>query len=262
MMATASPAGNMLAGKTAIVTGGGSGIGLACASLLAQAGAHVVVSGRQRAPLEAAARAIGGTAIVCDVRDPAQVEALFTSAKRIVGTVDVLINNAGVPGPIAPVADVDLAAWRECAEINLFGALHCLQQAARIMRAQRSGSIVNMSSLMGVEGYPMRTAYSATKFALIGMTEASARELGPYGVRVNALLPGAVSGANMDRILERRAAAEGRPVADIVSENYTGPAALRRWVDPMEVARAALFYATDLSSATTGDKMKVDCGRF
>ena len=248
--------------KVAVITGGGTGIGAACADLFAAAGAHVVVAGRSQATLDAVAKCNGGTAVVCDVRDPAQVQALFYRAKSIRGTVDVLVNNAGIPGPIAPVADVDLAAWRDCIEINLFGALHCLQAAARIMRDQRSGSIVNMSSLMGIQGYPMRTAYSATKFALIGMTEAAARELGPQGVRVNALLPGAVSGENMDRIVARRAKAEGRSAEDIIKQNYSDPAALKRWVDPLEVAHAALYYASDASSATTGDKMKVDCGRF
>jgi NAD(P)-dependent dehydrogenase (short-subunit alcohol dehydrogenase family) len=89
-----------------------------------------------------------------------------------------------------------------------------------------------------------------------------ARELGSDNVRVNALMPGAVSGANMDRILQSRAVAENRPVQEIEQENYTHVAALKRWVDPEEVARAALFYASDLSSAVTGDKMKVCCGRF
>ena len=94
------------------------------------------------------------------------------------------------------------------------------------------------------------------------MTEAVAREVGPFNVRVNALLPGAVSGENMDRILARRAEAENKPVEDIIKQNYTDPAALKRWVTPEEVAKAALFYASDASSAVTGDKMKVDCGRF
>jgi NAD(P)-dependent dehydrogenase (short-subunit alcohol dehydrogenase family) len=119
-----------------------------------------------------------------------------------------------------------------------------------------------MSSLMGIQGYPMRTAYCASKFALVGMTEAVAREVGPQGVRVNALLPGAVSGGNMDRILERRAAQEGRPVEEIVRENYTDPAALKRWVDPLEVGYAALYFASSASGATTGETLKVDCGRF
>jgi NAD(P)-dependent dehydrogenase (short-subunit alcohol dehydrogenase family) len=146
--------------------------------------------------------------------------------------------------------------------INLVGAMYCLQEAAQVMGAQKSGSIINMSSLMGIQGYPMRSAYVASKFALIGITETMARELGPLNVRVNALMPGAVSGENMDRILARRAEAEGRYADEIERENYTDVAALKRWVSPEEVGRAALYYASDLSSAITGDKMKVDCGRF
>ncbi len=251
-----------LAGKVAVVTGGGGGIGAACAHGLARAGCRVVVAGRAPEPLRATAKRIGGAAVCCDVTDAGQVAALFAEAAAITGRVDVLVNNAGVAGPIAPLAEVDLEQWRECIEVNLFGALHCLREAARIMTRQGSGSIINIASLMGVQGYPMRTAYCAGKFALVGITESLARELGPAGVRVNAVLPGAVAGANMDAILQARARREGRTVAEITEEHYTDPAALKRWVDPDEVARAVVFYAGELSSAITGDKMKVDCGRF
>ena len=251
-----------LDGKLAIVTGGGSGIGEATAKIFAAAGATVVVTGRRMEPLQRVASEIGGHAIACDVSDQTQVRAMFAEALKITGTVDVLLNNAGGPGPIAPVAEVDMDAWVQCMNINLVGAMYCLQEAARIMSAQKSGSIINMSSLMGIQGYPMRSAYVASKFALIGITETMARELGPVNVRVNALMPGAVSGENMDRILQRRSEAEGRPVEEIERENYTDVAALKRWVGPEEVGRAALYYASDLSSAITGDKMKVDCGRF
>ncbi len=251
-----------LDGKTALVTGGGEGIGRAVANIFATAGAHVIVAGRREQPLNDVARAIGGNAMACDITRPQEVKALFKSATELTGRLDILVNNAGIPGPIAPVSEVDMGAWRACMEVNLFGAMNCLQEAARIMSAQRSGAIVNMSSLMGIQGYPMRSAYCASKFALVGISEAMARELGPVGVRVNTLLPGAVSGENMDRILAQRAEAEGRPVADIVRENYTNPAALKRWVDPEEVGRAALYLASDLSSATTGETIKVDCGRF
>jgi NAD(P)-dependent dehydrogenase (short-subunit alcohol dehydrogenase family) len=251
-----------LEGKVAIVTGGGSGIGEAIAMLFAREGAHVVIGGRRLASLEAVARRIGGVAVACDVTKLDDVERLFERAKGHNGRVDVLVNNAGVTGPVGNVAEVDLAAWRECIEINLFGAMHALRVAARIMSAQKSGSIINMSSRMGLHGYPMRTAYSATKFALIGMTEAVAREVGPHGVRVNALCPGAVSGELMDRVIARRAAAEGRDAAAIIKENYTDTAALRRWVDPIEVAEAALFLASDASAAITGDRLRVDAGRF
>ncbi|SFR13284.1 SDR family NAD(P)-dependent oxidoreductase [Poseidonocella sedimentorum] len=251
-----------LDGKLAVITGGGSGIGEATAHVFAQAGATVVVAGRRAEPLEKVAKAVGGHAITCDVSDQSDVRALFAKAKAITGRVDVLLNNAGGPGPIAPVAEADMDDWVACMHINLVGAMYCLQEAAKIMTAQGAGSIINMSSLMGIQGYPMRSAYVASKFALIGITETMARELGPHGVRVNALMPGAVSGENMDRILARRAEAEGRPAAEIEKENYTDVAALKRWVDPSEVGRAALYYASDLSSAITGDKMKVDCGRF
>jgi NAD(P)-dependent dehydrogenase (short-subunit alcohol dehydrogenase family) len=252
----------MIEGKTAIVTGGGTGIGRAIAEGFAAAGARVVVAGRTPRTIEAVAAAIGGIAVPCDVTKLADVERLFEEARRIAGRVDILVNNAGVTGPIAPVAEVDLAEWRACIEINLVGAMHCLRVAAQVMGAQRGGSIINMSSLMGLRGYPMRSAYSATKFALIGMTEAIARELGPLGVRVNALCPGAVSGELMDAVIARRAAAEGRPAEAIIKESYTDVAALRRWVTPEEVAKAALFLASDASSALTGDRIKVDAGRF
>jgi NAD(P)-dependent dehydrogenase (short-subunit alcohol dehydrogenase family) len=254
--------GGQLDGKLALVTGGGSGIGEATARLFAQEGAIVVVAGRRREQIESVAADIGGHAIVCDVSDQGQVQKLFQKAYEITGRVDVLLNNAGGPGPIAPVAEVDMQAWVECMNINLVGAMYCLQEAAKVMIKQQSGSIINMSSLMGIQGYPMRSAYVASKFALIGITETMARELGPHNVRVNALLPGAVSGANMESILRNRAEAENRPVEEIEQENYTDVAALKRWVGPEEVAKAALFYASDLSSAVTGDKMKVCCGRF
>ena len=251
-----------LDGKLAIVTGGGSGIGEATAKVFAEAGATVVVTGRRSGLLERVAKEISGYAMVCDVSDQAQVRTMFTQALQITGQIDILLNNAGGAGPIAPVAEVDMEAWVQCMNINLVGAMFCLQEAARIMGAQKSGSIINMSSLMGIQGYPMRSAYVASKFALIGITETMARELGPLNVRVNALMPGAVSGENMDRILARRAEAEGRCAEEIEREDYTDVAALKRWVSPEEVGRAALYYASDLSSAITGDKMKVDCGRF
>lgn len=251
-----------LDGKLAIITGGGSGIGEATARIFAKAGATVVVTGRRIDPLTRVADAIGGHAIACDVSDQNDVRTLFEKALKITGRVDILLNNAGGPGPIAPVAEVDMSAWIQCMNINLVGAMYCLQEAAKIMTAQKAGSIINMSSLMGIQGYPMRSAYVASKFALIGITQTMARELGPVNVRVNALMPGAVSGENMDRILARRAEAEGRPAELIEKENYTDVAALKRWVSPDEVGRAALYYASDLSSAITGDKMKVDCGRF
>ena len=251
-----------LSGKVAVVTGGGTGIGKATAVRFAEAGARVVVAGRQSATLDPVAEAVEGDAIVCDVTDEAAVEGLFRDTKEKLGSVDVLFNNAGMSGPIMPITEMETERWDECVAVNLKGAMLCMKHAGRLMCAQESGSIINVSSLMGLRGYPMRAAYSATKFALIGMTEAVAHEVGKYGVRVNALCPGAVSGELMDRVIARRAEAEGRPAEEIVKENYTDPAALRKWVSPEEVADAALYLASDQSSAITGDRIKVDAGRL
>lgn len=254
--------GAVLQDRVAIVTGGGSGIGRAIVRRFAAAGARVVVAGRGEAAIGAVAAETGGLAVPCDVTRLEEVEALFSRARQWGGGCDVLVNNAGQTGPVGTLAEVDLNAWRRCIEVNLFGAMHCLRVAARIMGEQGRGSIINMSSRMGLHGYPMRTAYSATKFALIGMTEAVAREVGPRGVRVNALCPGAVSGELMERVIATRAAAEGRPPEEIIRRDYTDSAALRRWLSPEEVADAALFLASDASSAITGERIRVDCGRF
>jgi NAD(P)-dependent dehydrogenase (short-subunit alcohol dehydrogenase family) len=251
-----------LDGKVALITGGGTGIGKAIALRFATAGAKVILSGRTLDAIQAVARETGGHAISADVSSEADVAALFSEIRKTHGRLDILINSAGMPGPIMPVSEMHVVQWDQCMAVNVRGAMLCMREAARIMTAQKSGSIVNMSSLMGLQGYPMRSAYSATKFALIGMTQAVAREVGPSGVRVNALCPGAVSGELMDRVIERRSAAEGKSAEQIIKENYTDVAALRRWVDPEEVAEAALFLASDASSSITGETIKVDAGRF
>ena len=251
-----------LDGRIALITGGGTGIGKAIALRFAEAGARIVVSGKKPGPLEAVAAQVGGRAIRADITREPDVAAMFAEILGAYHRLDILINNAGVPGPILSLAEMDAAQWDECIAVNIRGAMLCMKYAAQTMAEQRSGAIVNMSSLMGLQGYPLRAAYSAAKFALIGMTQAAARELGSSGVRVNALCPGAVSGEMTDRMVERRAAAEGKPAMQIIRENYIEVAALRRWVSPEDVAEAALFLAGDAASSTTGETLRVDAGRL
>ena len=248
--------------KVVLITGGGSGIGRAIAKAFAEAGAKVVITGRNLDRLNEAAESFACRTIVADVANQASVRALFNSVVQEEGALDVLVNNAGVTGPVSTAEDMDMTLWDETVAINIRGVLTCIKYAAPLLKKQHGGSIINMSSLMGLRGYPMRAAYSATKFAIIGITEAVAQELGPFGVRVNSICPGAVNGELMKRVVSARAAAENRPEEEIIKANYTDKAAMRRWVEPEEVASVALFLASTAASSVTGESIKVDAGRM
>ena len=254
-------AGTPLAGQCALVTGGGSGIGEAIARTFVDAGAQVVITGRNGERLERAAKAMGAKAIVADVADEASVAAMFAAFDGLLDGLDILVNNAGITGPVARAADMELAAWDETMAINVRGTLLCIKYAVPRMRKRGGGSIINMSSLMGLRGTPMRAAYTASKYAVLGITDAVAQEVGVDNIRVNALCPGAVNGELMQRVIAARVAAEGRTADDIIRGNYTDKASLRRWVEPAEVAAAALFLAGPASAAITGERLRVDAGR-
>jgi len=251
----------VLAGRVALVTGGGSGIGEAIARTFAGAGATVVVAGRREREIARVAEAIGGVAIAVDVADERSVMALFAAIDARVGGLDILVNNAGIAGPVANAENIDVAAFDETLAVNVRGTLLCIKHAVPRMRARGGGSIINMSSLMGLKATPMRSAYTASKFAVQGLTEAVAQEVGMHNIRVNAICPGAVNGELMQRVIAARVAAEGRPADEIIRNNYTDKASLRRWVEPGEVAAAALFLASPASAAITGERLRVDAGR-
>lgn len=251
-----------LAGKVALVTGGGTGIGAAIAGLFVREGATVIVSGRTGDRLTAAAAAMGAHAVQADVGQETSVAALFGEVERRFGGLDVLVNNAGITGPVSRAEDLDLAQWDDTMASNVRGTILCIKYAVPLLRRRGGGAIVNMSSLMGLRGYPMRSAYTASKFAVLGITEAVAQEVGVDNIRVNALCPGAVNGALMQRVIASRSAAENRPPEEIIRVNYTDKAALRRWVEPEEVAEAALFLASPASGPITGERLRVDAGRM
>jgi 3-oxoacyl-[acyl-carrier protein] reductase len=233
-----------LDGKTALVTGASRGIGKAIALELARAGASVVLGYRSGAD-EAAevAKEAGGRAVQADVSDPEDAKRLVKEA----GELDILVNNAGVTrdGLIARMPDDD---WRAVLDTNLSGAFYTCRAVARSMMRRRSGSIVNVSSIVGLHGNPGQTNYSASKAGLIGFTKALARELGSRGVRANVVAPGYVDTRLTDVLPEelKRAMLENTP--------------LGRFGTADDVAGAVRFLSSDAAAFITGEVLLVDGG--
>ncbi len=233
-----------LEGRTALVTGGSRGIGRAIASELANAGATVVIAYRSGTEdAEAAAGELGCRAIQADVSDPDEAKRLVEEA----GDVDVLVNNAGITrdGLLARMSDED---WRTVLDTNLGGTFNTCRAVTRGMMKRRSGSIVNISSVVGLHGNPGQTNYSASKAGIIGFTKALARELGSRGVRANVVAPGYISTRLTTELPEEL---KGAMLANTP---------LGRFGDPEDVAGAVRFLASDAAAFVTGEVLLVDGG--
>src|SRR5579862_5775809 len=171
-------------GKRVIVTAGAAGIGRAVVSVLRAAGARTHACDIDRKALAALdAEFPDVTTSVCDVSDPAAVDALFMDASAALGGLDALVNNAGIAGPTAPTENIDTAAWQQTLAVNLSGQFYCARRAIPLLKAAQGGSIVNMASVAGRVGYPLRAAYAASKWGVVGLSHTLAAELGPFAIR-------------------------------------------------------------------------------
>ena len=243
-----------LKNKVAIVTGASSGIGAATAMLFAREGASVVLAGRRRDALDAMVREIvgsGGKAIALagDVRDDDFAAALVDEAVHAFGGLDIAFNNAGATGELAPVAELPVQAWKETIDVNLTGAFLAARHQVPALRKRGGGSLIFTATFVGqTVGMPAMAAYAASKAGLLGLTKTLAAELGPEGIRVNALLPGATDTPSLTaKTPEQRAWVAGLH-------------ALKRIAAPEELARAALYLASDDASFMTGASLLVDGG--
>lgn len=239
-------------GLRVLVTAGANGIGLAIAQAFQEAGARVHVCDIDTQALEALPQGITHTQ--ADVSQAADVDRLFKDAAAL-GGLDVVVNNAGIAGPTASIDEIDQDAWTRTIDINLNGQYRVAHHAAPLLRASQ-GLLINLASVAGRLGFAYRTPYAASKWAVVGLTKSLACELGPEGVRVNAILPGIVRGPRIEKVIEDRAAKRQISYAEMEHENLA-KVSMRRMVEPTDIAAMALFLSAPGGANISGQALSV-----
>tara|TARA_R110000787_G_scaffold20065_4_gene59644 strand:+ start:64060 stop:64854 length:795 start_codon:yes stop_codon:yes gene_type:complete len=253
-----SDSSGLLQGKRVVITAGANGIGLAMARHFLDEGAIVCVcdmDGGAIATLSGSHEKLHG--FQTDVSDPSAVQEFFKSAEEAMGGLDILVNNAGIAGPTALCEDVDIEDWQRTINVDLNAQFYCAKYAIPLLKASGGGSIVMMASNAALFGFPMRSPYTAAKWALIGLTKTLAMELGPYGIRVNALCPCSVEGPRIDGVIEREAAKRGVS-SQKIREDYQRQSSLRTFVRADDVAAMALFLVSAAGAKISGQAIGVD----
>ena len=234
-----------------LITAGGSGIGRAMGEAFEAAGAEVWVT-----DIDAAALAACPKTWQCHEGSAADEGAVAEVIAQM-GQIDVLCANAGIAGPTALVEDIALEDWRACVSVNLEGAFLAAKHAAPVMKAVGKGAIILTSSTAGIYGYPNRAPYAAAKWAIIGLMKTLAMELGPHGIRANAICPGAVEGARMEGVLNREASLKGM-TRDQVYDGYAAGTSMRSFVRASDIADMAVFLGSDRARMVSGQVIAVD----
>lgn len=243
-------------GLRVLVTAGAAGIGREIAQTFAQHGARVQVCDIDDKALAALPKEI--FRMRADVAKLADVDRLFDEVRKNLGGLDVLINNAGIAGPTAKVEDIKPEDWDRCIAVDLNGMFYVTRKAMPLIKAAGGGSIVNLSSIAGRFGFPLRTPYSAAKWAVVGFTQSLAAEAGPDGVRVNCIQPGIVEGDRVDRIVAAKADKLGVAPAKVLADMVQG-ISLKTTVTAQDVADTALFLVVGAGRHISGQALSV-CG--
>lgn len=237
-----------LTGRRALVTGGGSGIGAAIADTLRAAGAAV-----HTCDVDSDSTADH----VCDVSDEDAVATLFARLDAEMGGLDICVNNVGVAGPTGPVDEMKPVEFDRCVQINLGGTFRVTREAVRRMRVAGRGSIVNISSTAGHFGYPLRSPYTASKWAIEGLTHSWAMELGRHDIRVNGVAPGTIAGPRMQGVIDREATAMGTDPATVKAA-YEDQVSMRSFVHASDIATMVAFLCSDAARFVNGQIIAVD----
>ncbi len=254
----------LLENKIAVVTGGGQGIGREISLAMARAGAHIVLAARTESTLratQAEIQALGQQALVVptDLTDVAAIKDLAAATFEHFGRIDILVNNSGIAGPVAPLWEVDPAGWQHTFDVNVNGVFHCCQAFIPKMVEQGSGAVITIGSMTGKRPMLNRTPYTATKMALVGITRTLAWDLADTGVRANVISPGAVAGVRMENSFVDQAKAQGLPVDEIRAQ-FTNVSPQKILTPPEDVANTAVFLASDLAKSITGEDINVSAG--
>ena len=249
----------LLDGQRALITGAGSGIGKVMAKHFEKAGARIWICDADTNNLQQSLKENpdwNGTP--CDVSEENQVDQLFNEMSESFGGLEILVNNAGIAGPTAPVEKIDPDEWRRSVGVNLNGAFYCTRLATPLLKNSQKASIINISSVAGRLGFARRLPYASTKWAMIGFTESLAKELGPSGIRVNALLPGIVEGPRIEGVFQARAESEGVPYEE-VRDRVLNNVSMKRMVSAGDVAEMAVFLCSEAGKNISGQSISV-CG--
>lgn len=251
------PGGNVKQ-QNVLITAGASGIGRAIARAFHARGASVFVCDINEAALAGLQDELPGIQVaICDISSRSDIERMVPDAARRLGGIDVLVNNAGIPGPTSPVEDFDPEAWDKVMLINLTGTFNVTRMAIPFLRQSAAGVVINMSSVAGRFGYPNRSAYSTSKWGIIGFTKSLSIELGAYGIRVNALLPGATDGPRFQQVLEGRARISGRSFEEVAADAMAAQS-LKYLVEPAHIADLAVFLASESGRSISGQALSID----
>lgn len=241
--------------RRVLITAGANGIGLVMARAFAALGDRVWVTDVDGDAVAALSPGVRGT--VCDAGAEAAMELLFAEIARDWGGLDVAIANAGIKGPTAAIEEMPLEGWHQCLAVNLDGAMLLARGAARLMKPAGRGVITFISSTSGLYGTPFRAPYVAAKWGIIGLMKTVAMELGPHGIRANAICPGSVNGPRITSVIEAEAAAKGM-TPEAVRQGYASGTALKRLTDAEDVADMAVYLASDGARMVSGQALAVD----
>jgi len=241
-----------------LITAAASGIGKAIADCCLKEGSRVHICDIDRVALEIALKennGISGTR--CDVGNAADVARLFEDVEDSLGGLDVLVNNAGISGGNSPIEEIDGDEWRRTMDVNLNGMFYCVQKATPRMKAQKSGTIINISTVSVRTGMTNRLPYITSKQGVMGLTHNVARELGPWNIRCNAILPGLIDNTRGRAILARKAEADGKTLEE-TEEEYLKYISMRCWIEPKEVGDLVVFLSSEKAKHISGQFIAVD----